>query len=283
VKEFITPNYYANELRQRRSLHKGVFLIVEGDSDSRFYRQLIDTEKCQLVIARNRDMAISVLKILQQDPSEDVVAIVDKDFDELNGILPDRPNLFFTDTHDLEMMLLKSPALEKLLGELGSKEKLAKFGYDVRSVLLETGCSIGYLLWISIQNGLNLKFEGIDFRKFIDREMLTIDELELIEEVKRKSQKLNLKTSELHQRLTEKKDPSHDFWQVCRGHDLIEILSFGLRHAIGTNDAKDVTIEILERNLRMCYEQAYFQTTQLHSSLDRWETDNPTYKILKRT
>jgi hypothetical protein len=282
VQEQLTPNYYTNELRLRRSTHKGVFLLVEGGSDAKFYRQLIDSDQCQLVVALNRDMAISVLEILQQAPSDDVVAIVDKDFDELNRTLPDRPNLFFTDTHDLETMLLKSPALEKLIGELGSKEKLAKFGHDVRSVLLTTGCSIGCLLWISIQDGLNLKFEGINFQKFIDKEMLTIDELELIEEVKRKSQKLNLKTSELHQHLTEKKTLSHDFWQVCRGHDLINILSIGLRHAIGTKNAKDVTAEILESNLRMCYEQIYFQTTQLHSSLCRWEADNPTYRILKR-
>jgi Protein of unknown function (DUF4435) len=282
VQEQLTPNYYANELRLRRSTHKGVFLLVEGGSDAKFYRQLIDSDQCQLVVALNRDMAISVLEILQKDPSEDVVAIVDKDFDELNGTLPDRPNLFFTDTHDLETMLIQSPALEKLLSELGSKEKLSKFGHDVRAVLLAAGCAIGYLLWVSLQDDLSLKFEGIDFPKFINRELLTIDELELIEEVKRKSQKPKLKTSDLHQRMTQKKHPSHDPWQVCRGHDLMYILSVGLRHAIGTKDAKDVTVEILESNLRMCHEQVYFQATQLYSSLNQWETDNPTYKILKR-
>jgi hypothetical protein len=150
VRESMTPDDYANELRMRRSTHQGTFLIVEGDSDAKCYRQLIDTSCCQLVIARNRNMAISVLKILQAPVVPGVIAIVDKDFDELNGTLPEIPNLFFTDTHDLETMLLRSPALEKLLGEFASEEKLAKFGRDVRDVILNSGCTIGYLLWVSL-------------------------------------------------------------------------------------------------------------------------------------
>jgi hypothetical protein len=277
----------ANEIRMLRSASQDAFLIVEGTSDVKLYKQVVDTEHCQLVTPvkgedGQRTKAIELLKILQQPLLPGVIAIVDKDFDELNGALPDLPNLFFTDTHDLETLLLKSPALEKLLGELGSQEKLAKFRRDVRAVLLGAGCAIGYLLWVSLQEGLHLKFEGIDFQKFINEETLTIDETQLIEEVKRKSQKLSLKTPDLQKQLAAKRAPTHDLWQVCRGHDLISILSVGLRKAIGTKPQKDVTVEILERSLRMCYEQVYFQATQLYAAIYQWEADNPTYQILKR-
>jgi Protein of unknown function (DUF4435) len=281
VQELITPASLANRVRQRRTTHQGSFLIVEGASDAKFYGQLIDKACCQLLPpAQNRDKAIAALKILQQSSIEGVVAIVDKDFDELNGTLPDLPNLFFTDTHDLETMLLKSPALEKLLGEFASEEKLEKFGRDVREVILAAGCTIGYLLWVSLQDGLHLTFEGIDFPKFIDEQTLTIDEARLIEEVKKKSQKAGLKTPELQQRLHRQKAPTHDRWQVCRGHDLINILVMGFRKALGSKQSNKVTVEILERDLRLAYEQRYFQTTQLHGTIGQWERHHPAYRIL---
>jgi hypothetical protein len=282
VQELITPEAIANRVRQRRTTHQGSFLIVEGASDAKFYGQLIDKACCQLLPpAQNRDKAIAALKMLQQPLLPGVIAIVDKDFDDLNGTLPDVPNLFFTDTHDLETMLLKSPALEKLLGEFASEEKLEKFGRDLREVILAAGCTIGYLLWVSLQDGLHLTFEGIDFPKFIDDLTLTIDEAKLIEEVKKKSQKLGLKTPELQQRLNRQKAPTHDRWQVCRGHDLINILVVGFRKTLGSKRSNEVTVEILERELRLAYEQVYFQTTQLYGAIGQWETEHPTYQVLK--
>ncbi len=276
----------ANEIRMLRSSYRGAFLIVEGTSDMKFYKQVMDADRCQLVTPvkgedGKRKQVIELLKILQQPLIPGVVAIVDKDFDELDGTLPGLPNLFFTDTHDLETMLLQSPALEKLLGEFGTVEKLAKFGCDVREVLLAAGCPIGYLLWVSLQDRLNLKFEGIDFPKFIDTTTLTIDEAKLIEEVKKKSQQPQLKTPELQQRLHSQKTPIHDRWQVCRGHDLINILAVGFRKALGSKQAHEVTVEILERDLRLAYEQVYFQTTQLYRAIGQWETAHPTYQVLK--
>jgi Protein of unknown function (DUF4435) len=280
VKESINPDYYANEVRLRRSTHQGAFLIVEGSSDAKFYRQQIDAEHCQIVVAQNRDMAIKVLEILQNSPAPDVIAIVDKDFDELNGTLPTLPNLFFTDTRDLETLLLRSSALENLLVEFGSEDKLNRFGQNVREILLISGSVIGYLRWVSRQDAMHLKFEGIDFSKFIDDVTLKINETKLIEEVKNKTQKLGVNTAELQERLGKQRNDNHDFWQICCGHDLISILSFGLRRAIGSKKPQEVTADILERSLRLAYEQVYFQKTQLYGAIALWQTNHPTYRIL---
>ncbi|MBO1348160.1 MAG: hypothetical protein EBE86_012545 [Hormoscilla sp. GUM202] len=44
-------------------------------------------------------------------------------------------------------MLLDSPALDKVIAEFGSQEKIAKFNRDVRTALLEAGMSVGYSLF----------------------------------------------------------------------------------------------------------------------------------------
>ncbi|NJM47121.1 MAG: DUF4435 domain-containing protein [Alkalinema sp. RU_4_3] len=252
---------------------------MEGSSDARFYRQQIDADHCQIVVAQNRDMALKVLGILQKDPAPDVIAIVDKDFDELDGTLPDLPNLFFTDTHDLETLLLQSPALDKLLNEFASEDKLARFGQNLREMLLISGSMIGYLRWISKQDAMGLTFEGIDFPKFVGDLMLKTNEVQLIEEVKNKSQRPGINTAGLQERLKQQKNDSHDLWQICCGHDLISILSVGLRRAIGSRKPNDITPDILERSLRLAYEQVYFQKTQLYGAIALWQTNHPTYQI----
>jgi Protein of unknown function (DUF4435) len=261
-----------------RATHAGVFLLVEGYDDARVYRRLIDGDRCQIVPSLNKDMALKTLATLQESSSDDVVAIVDKDFDELNGQLPKLPNLFFTDTHDLETMLLQSPALEKLMNEFATTEKLQLWGAKLRDLLLESGSSIGYLLWVSLQNNLNLDFKGIDFGKFVDG--LIVDEMKLIQEVKNKSQQPGLNNKDLQQKMKAQKQESHDLWQVCRGHDLMDILSIALRKTLGTNQPNQVTLQILERSLRLAYEAVYFQTTQLYAALKDWELQNQPYQIL---
>ena len=141
--------------------------------------------------------------------------------------------------------------------------------------------SVGYLLWISQQDELNLTFEGITFSKFVDETTLRIDEPRLIQEVKNKSQAFPLKSEDLQQRLISQKRSDHDPWQVCCGHHLVEILSLGLRRAIGSNQANEVKPGNLERSLRLAYEEAHFRKTQVYLNICTWEINNPPFRVLR--
>jgi hypothetical protein len=83
---------------------------------------------------------------------------------------------------------------------------------------------------------------------------------------------------ELGERLKEQKAFSHNPWQVCCGHDLVEILSIALRKLIGSQnrDSKE-----LEKNLRLAYEDTYFCKTQIYVSIRSWETNHPDAKVLR--
>ncbi len=238
MREYISVEREANAIRLRQSTFSGAFLLVEGSSDKIFYERFIDIKTCQSVSLSGKPSSklrvIEVLKILEQSTFQGVLAIVDADFDHLDTSSHYCSNLLRTDSHDLETMLINSFALDKVIAELGSEEKLINFGRDVRTALLEAGMSVGYLLWVSQRDELNLTFDGIKFSKFINEQTLQIDEFKLIQEVQNKSQAFLLKNEDLQQRLTNLKSSSHDPWQVCCGHDLVEILSLGLRKAIGS-------------------------------------------------
>ncbi len=187
-------------------------------------------------------------------------------------------------------MILKSPALDKLLAIFASDEKLQEFRRDVRTTLLEAGMSIGYFLWLSKSENLNLTFDGLKFKEFIDDKTIYLDERKLITEVKNKSQPTAKSALSdpigIQKRIAAKKQNSHDPWQICRGHDLVEILSIGLRKAWGSNDAIDVVPRsnerksTLESQLSLAYEAAYFLKTQLYQKILTWESRNQSYLIL---
>jgi len=98
------------------------FLLVEGHTDRNFYRRFTNPYKCQITITYSKSTALQVVSILEQEAFPGILAIVDADFDILEGKLPDSSNVLFTDAHDLETMLMKSPALERVLIEFGSSE-----------------------------------------------------------------------------------------------------------------------------------------------------------------
>ncbi len=284
MREFLSDDRQANAIRLRRSIFAGTFLLVEGSSDKIFYERFVDKVACKLVSVSGKPSSklrvIAVLEILDKSSFQGVLAIVDADFDRLETLEYFNPNLLRTDSHDLETMLLNSFALDKVIAEFGSEEKINKFGRDVRTALLEASMSLGYLRWISQRDGLNLTFNGITFSKFIDEQSLQINEFKLIQEVKNKSQAFSLQNQKLQQRLTNQKSGNHDPWQVCCGHDLVEILSIGLRKAIGSIKASDVEPDSLERNLRLAYEEAYFYKTQIYLDIRTWETQNQPFKVL---
>lgn len=287
MKENLTPHYYANLIKQLRSSFVGSFLLVEGRSDKLTYKKFVDRENCQIRTNEgdrsNKEMAIAILDLLEQDNFQGVLAIVDADFDRLETSAYQSPNLLRTDTHDLETMILRSPALEDVTSEFGSEEKLGQLTREMREILLEAGTPIGYLLWISLQNQLNLKLEEIEFENFIDRRTLKIDLLKLIEEVINKSRNFSIQKEELLQKLTEQKSDTHDRWQICRGHDLVEILSLGFRLALGSKKKDQVKREDLERSLRLAYEREYFRETQLFLEIRAWENNHQPFRVLPDT
>ena len=275
MREQITPDRIANSIRLLRSDHEGVFLIVEGHSDKLIYERLVNKQEVRVTIASGKNNAIKALSILEkEDNFRRVVAVIDADFSRIEQQIPHSNNLFLTDEHDLEMMLIKSAAFDKLLKERGSEEKIKAFTEDIRETLLKLGQEIGKLRWLSLRNKLDLKFEGLNFKNFIDKENLSINIDELIRSIKNKSQKPSLDEQQIKQDLSVISDENHDPWQLCCGHDFIDILAIALCKVLGTWNANDVKTEVLERELRLAYELSYFYQTQIYQLMVNWQSNH---------
>lgn len=285
IKE-ITGDTIANEIRMERTQHKGSFVIVEGDSDCKTYEQFFDDMECQVVIAKSKDNAIDAHLILKANSVRGVLTIIDSDFMKCLGISPPGKDILTTDTHDLETMILKSPAFEKLLKEYGSAKKITLFKETHRKDILKTitniGIFIGYLELLSIKDRLGLRFEGLSYRKFIEESTLKIDLKKLVTTIKNHSQQHSLNDAAIIKKITDIHKEKYNKWDICCGHDLMCILSYALRKTIGTNNAKDVKQDILEKCLRLSYEQDYFQSTNLYSFIKKWEMGSSPFVVMRK-
>ena len=114
MKQYLTAYDTANTVRMTRTQHPGAVMMVEGDTDMRVFKRFVKETDCLLIPAANKDNAIGALEILEKDNIKGVLAIVDADFWNLDGIKPDSLNVFLTDTHDLETMIFFTSALGRL-------------------------------------------------------------------------------------------------------------------------------------------------------------------------
>lgn len=264
------------------SAFKGVFLLLEGDSDSRLYRKFIDTNGCSPVPAHGRDNVLGAMTILLAEQKPGIVAIIDRDFDTISKVDMENEHLIATDSHDLETMLLQSRALESLLLEKASDAKLTAYMKDygdVRQKLLSLATPVGCLRYISITEGLCLKFEGLKFSEFIDKNDLSLDMSRLIKSVKNNSGKHGLDEKALSEKVATLLAGGHDDWMIVCGHDMICALSVCLQKAWGNQNYSSAD---LESTLRCAYEEVFFKLTRVYSRIEDWQERNNSYKVLRQ-
>ncbi len=283
MKEYLTPHSVANDVRMTRSDHKGAMLIVEGSLDARVYRNLVAQTACRIVVAYSKDNACGAIAILDKDDFEGALCIVDADFDHLENKRPSSKNVLLTDYHDLECMILASAAFSKVLAEYADGKRVEEFERQnsgtLAVILAKNTMPIGYLLWHSLKNNIGLKFDGLKFKEFVDPDDLTVRVDHLIETVKNLSQKHHLEDADIKSGMLDIQKAEHDRWQVSRGHDIVELLSRGLRRTLAARNATEVSREALERSLRLAYEASHFRGTLLCKSMQDWESTHPGYRV----
>jgi hypothetical protein len=274
IRDEIDGDILANDIRMTRQVDARAVLVVEGDTDERFFAGIVDDLRCRIEVAQGRDKALFAFTELYRGGFAGVLFIVDADFDILDGRHPLPFGILFTDTHDLESMLLASPALDKLLRHIGQPEKIAAFEEvhgPVRAHLVRHAASLGRLLRHSLRAGLHLRFEELKFHKFVDERSLVVNEAEMVQTAINHSGKHALRRADILAALRGAAAAAEDPWHLACGHHVVEILAIGMRKALGSHDAKEMSAATIARELLLAYEAAFFPATRLHAGIRTWE------------
>jgi len=284
VKQFIEPSDIAAEVLMKRCAHKGSFLVVEGGTDAQLYGKFTDPKECIIVVGHNKKNVIGAVSLLIDRGFHGVAGIVDSDFDDVLERLHDRTMIHTTDTHDLETMIIQSPALERVVSALADERKLQDFlernRNDLRGMLIEGTRPVGLLILFHIQNRAGLFFEDLRFEQFLDLARLTVNCSKLVIHVINSSPGSRYRQEDIQEALQLLLAKQYDPWQICRGHDMTELLYIGLREHFGRSDF-EVRKKDLESTLRHAYDEGSFAKTRLFHSMVDWEAKNRPYRILR--
>jgi hypothetical protein len=226
----VSAESLANSVLMHRVVKRVPCVILEGYRDILSFNPLLVAD---LIVVTSLDRAVSLRtsEILLERGMTEFISIIDADF---SHICRERfpPHVLLTDTHDVETMMLSSPALDRVLGEFASAEKVAKFvlkGSSVRDVVLRAAQEVGLFRLANHREFGFLKFEGLTFSRFIEGKTLEVSRENLCKELLSNSRRPPSLAKEVLQAVEVGESENHDAWQIACGHDCIEIWGRGVR------------------------------------------------------
>ncbi len=267
------------QIKIRRAAHDGSFLVVEGKDDERFWKDRCHCD-CRLIDAMGKQNVIRGLQRLDEINFRRALGVVDSNHDYLEDTPLPSANLVRTDAHDLECLLCRSPALERVLAEYGDTDKIVRFeqrhGVDVRRALLDRGLVFGRLRWAARRFEPNLGLGDINPTRFTDESAWIVDEEEMVRVVASSNAQIDARA--LQRQIAQL--PPRDPWHVVHGHDLIEILKIGLRGVLGSLQT-GIGRQAIAGLLRQAMELRDLQSTGLWEDMRRWEQANEPFLVLR--
>ena len=277
MREYITSDDICNQISMERTVFDGTFLLVEGVTDERLFEKFVDKEHVQIIEAHSKDNVRHAVKDMKSSrKDEKVIGIIDADLDRLLDRKV-KPPLFHTDCRDMEMMVIRSNALDDVLDEYCERESLMKFTESVgpvREALLSASYPIGLLMFISQTEGLNLSFKDLEFERFINSRTLSLNVDSMVDAVIFNSKNCRMGKKALVSRLGREAENLDDEWDAARGHDTVDILLLALKRNFGSFNSRNLNEGELGGALRLAFSDACFRSTELFANTDEWARTN---------
>lgn len=242
-----------------------VFVLVEGEDDIKLYGKFLnDFCKIEPIPGGILRLETSLQTIPNHVRKINLIGIRDADFMHIESKNAAFANLFLTDTHDTETMMMASDeTFKNILHEFLPKTTISTS--QLRQQILKCVEFLGYLRWYNNINDLELNFKGIGLDKLIDYTSFTINETHLVKDVLNRSP--NAKVKDETQILNEVNILTQTFqnlFQICNGHDVVKVFAAFLTNS---NKGSGVSDTRIASQLRTAYNLDNFKKTNLYKKL----------------
>jgi hypothetical protein len=266
MRQYLNENDTVGEIRQARRHPTGknyLWVLVEGITDQKLYAKLIDGKNTKVEMVHGGvEKLREVLVILSQETSQ-VLGIRDADFLHLNHQLESIENLFLTDVHDSEMMMLSSDIVFQSVVAEHLFHQISNF-ITLRNQILISLSFLAGIRWINESECLELNFKS-GLAKFYNAQNLLIDKQLCIAEIEKSSpnKKKAINLTEVENKIAN----TTDYYNLCHGHDFES--AFALH--VSKVTSKSINDKDVGAGLRQSYRKEDFALTALYASLKNWE------------
>lgn len=247
-----------------------VFVLLEGESDIRFFRKLFNLSNCKVETIPGGKFKLEecVEKLVKIYPL--IIGIRDADFVHLGATIYKKAYVFLTDYHDMEMILIsEDEVFSSLVFEYTdlSKDKHSK----IRNNIMLSIEQIGYLKWLNEKENLEYKF-GAGFQDLISFVNLKIDFDQYFARVLSQSPNAKITDKTIIQgKMSILKATNPNPLQLCNGHDFMKAFSQYIKQNCSVKNVND---EHVASSCRMAFAFNHFSRTELYLNTKMWADNN---------
>ena len=246
-----------------------VWVVVEAEDDYAVYSKFMDPNTTVVKTSEDREgrkgyanVEIIVKEIREEVPVAHIIGIRDADYSKYENGFVVGENVFLTDCRDLEMMMLASESVRQALDEWMS-------GYEaVLGKCVPICRHFGYLRIINDVHDLGCTFhDKLRTRMFWD---YTHQSLKTDWKEKSTTQFVELTGGQcdrgaLEVFVEEMLLEEGSFYDICRGHDLLPLLSLTMI------DTKKYSVDSIMAKMVATYSLVDFKQTQLYENIRTWQ------------
>lgn len=247
------------QLFQDIEIKEKVITLIEGPDDEFCYKHLLATSKVYFHRINIRFHEKIVGDLIAKYPTK-LISIRDADFCRANNNVPTRANMFHTDEHDLETMMLSSGDLVDLTADYpGLVEAIDKRA--LCGILLD----YSYMQWYNYNGHKNLAFKELNTVNLYENGKLA-NPNGLFAEVCACSSMHTATFAEYE--LFKQSHPVNDNLLLCitNGHDLMDCIYSEMHKVKRGNLPKAKVLKSFYKN----YTISMFQQTLLYAQLSDW-------------
>lgn len=282
-----TPAVLSSEILIKSSGYIGWFILLEGDFDQRFWASRLNPSHLKPINCVGKANVLGTLDLLiSTNKAQKVIALADKDYDEVLARLMQYSQLVYTDENDLEVTLLRCPssgitaAIGKILGESVDTNKRESFeasiGFTIVEHLQKMASNYGVLRLINEQLGSGVDFDQLPIlhSSFLNHAAVeqnhTILLSTFVNAVNQAGRVVLIEADLLAYVESHRINGLFSKWALVQGHDLMQLLAIAinskvLRHATGHKQASE---DSLARDLCLMIHRHDLQTTGMFRTLE---------------
>jgi hypothetical protein len=261
LREYDDP---VDRIRLHRQVSNNPIVVLEGQSDKRFYQRLFPDIAVDYFPVGTRATVLKVAQGVHFNGCKRVVCAVDRDFDSVVSEHESRlPNVIAYDNADLEAMLIDSKTFDDFIEEVASADKLSSYGgvSAVRNHIRNESRLVARIRYSNASSGWGLSFDKVDIvakSKVADGRVLIASVCNALL-ADRDDNSLRHEDLLVIARGDDTYCP-HSGNALFRGRDALTILGVLLRRLIGSLKHGDASSgEHLARSLRLATRREYVE------------------------
>lgn len=255
-------------LSHKTSDRIGKFLIlVEGVDDIDVYEHFFQLDKVDIHDCHGCEVVDSVHKIISSETGWRFLSILDSDFKRVDG-LPFHPdNMFYTDSHDSEMLMAQYP---QFVREVMNKSLNCKTTVDIATRIKYELQNVSMLKWFNMSYHYSYTFVGLDLANMSPQMQISIGAV--IQTLVPTQNSPKAFPSKKFEKFT-KDNPNPPLDQITTGHDLITRWASIVRHEY----RKQYSDVDFRKKICDAFAIRYVKKTILYNDMAKWCNKNQVF------